>query len=106
MSLKTAADICFEVFLLVVGCYSTSIVWKGEKRCNILDTSSTIAGNRILVSLLFVKLETTCGRFVDFWWFSFWNKTVIIIFYSALFFMAILSKPNSGRGKDATLCNY
>ena len=74
-----------------VGCYSTSIVWKGEKRCNILDTSSTIAGNRILVSLLFVKLETTCGRFVDFWWFSFWNKTVIIIFYSTLFCMVILS---------------
>ena len=42
-----------------VGCYSKNIVWKGEKRCNILDTSSTMAGNRILVSLLFVKLETT-----------------------------------------------
>ena len=75
-------------FRIFAGCASNKVVLKEGSRCNFLDMSSTIAGNWIAIDLLCAKLETTWEPFMDFEQFSFWRKTVAIIIYRVLIFMA------------------
>ena len=47
---------------------------KEESRCNILDTSSIFAGNRVAMNHLYVKLETTWEPFVVLSLVSIWSS--------------------------------